>query len=50
MNEILHLIGLCPDSAFHWDLVDLLAISGNEMMFSYRLIHYKITSYVFRKN
>ena len=33
MHEILHIIGLCPDTVVHLDLIDLLAIYYTELSF-----------------
>lgn len=50
MNEILHFIGLCPDSLAHWDLLDLLALTGSDIYFAiYSSPVQKIISF-FRKN
>lgn len=33
MHEMLHIIGLCPDSLSHFNLLNLIV--GNEQIFSY---------------
>lgn len=46
MHEILHFIGLCPDTVVHLDLIDLLAIYYTELSFildKTKLIINKIT-------
>ena len=32
MHELLHIIGLCPDSLFHQDILDILILNYQEVI------------------
>jgi hypothetical protein len=33
MHEVLHIIGLCPDSFAHFDLIDLIVANYENLMY-----------------
>lgn len=33
MHEVLHIIGLCPDSVTHFDLIDLIVVNYENLMY-----------------
>jgi hypothetical protein len=46
MHEILHLIGLCPDSLSHFDLMDLVVSNHQSFLENLNL---KLKSYVIKR-
>lgn len=44
MHELLHIIGLCPDSISHLDMIDFAVASwGNMPYINYKNIKYYVT-------
>lgn len=45
MSEIFHIVGLCPDSFAHWDLLDMFAATGADFYYAWQSSRLKFISW-----
>lgn len=46
MDVLYHIIGLCPDSNTHFDLLDIVTLFGNDLLVQLKYIKLKIKSII----
>jgi hypothetical protein len=48
VEQIFHAIGICPDSASHWDLLDAITVNGQEVWMALNVTRLYFKTWVMR--